>query len=75
MAWGWGLMDIIEKLEEIIDLTEDNKLPRSAGEWAENVFETTESIIESMESRDDGGTESQQDALDNIEDAADRWLR
>ena len=74
LAWEWDLMDIIEKLEEIIDLTEDGNLPRSAGVWAENALDTALSIIDSIEERDDGGTGGQLQAIDNISDAADRWL-
>jgi hypothetical protein len=68
------MYEIVEKLEKIIDLAEDGHLPRSAGRWAEGALETAESIISSIDDRDDGGTDGQLSALENIEEAADKWL-
>jgi len=68
------MYNIVKKLEEITVLTRTGRLPKIAGNWAEGALITTLNIILSIEDRVDGGTERQLSALQNIEDAADKWL-
>ena len=67
-----------EELEELIKLCEEGHRPNDAYEWAYSALDTVESImqtIEDMQGNDaDAPTSRQVRALENIYDAARRWL-
>ena len=67
-----------EELEEIIDLYEEGKLPVDAGYWATGALEVAEGIFETIDDMKSWGkdapTARQEDALENIYEAAMRWL-
>ncbi|WP_169972921.1 hypothetical protein [Tautonia rosea] len=67
-----------EELDQIIELCAAGRLPQSAGQWAEDVYETAEDILETVDAMQSNGvdapTSKQARALENIYDAARNWL-
>jgi len=68
-------MDIIEKLEEIISLSVDDKIPCHIGAWAIYATGIYKKFSEMIESDENGGSKNQWRTLGRIEHIADRWLR
>ncbi len=72
------MVDPCEKLNEVIMLCEKGVLPPQSGEWASSAIATAEGIlttIEEMISNEvNAPTQRQGQALQNIYDAACRWL-
>ncbi|KHE93294.1 MAG: hypothetical protein K8F52_16715 [Candidatus Scalindua rubra] len=71
--------DPTEELEEIIELYQNKQIPQEAFDWANGALETTEGILETIESMDANGhdvpTPAQEEALENIYVAACNWLK
>lgn len=66
-------------LKEVLQLAEDGDLPEAAAEWAESALETAVSIMATVEEMLDNGREAptarQAMALENIANAARRWIK
>ncbi len=71
--------DPLPDLDEVIALSEAGKLPAQAGQWARSAYTTAESILDTIDSMQsdgkDGPTDAQSRALQNIYEAACRWLQ
>ena len=74
----YEMRDPCEKLNFLIELYNKGKRPRKCGEWAISALETAESILSTIEEMQannaDAPTEDQVRALNNIYDAACRWI-
>ncbi len=68
-----------EELEELIKLYEKDRMPKEAYEWACGALNTAESILQTIEDMQenncDAPTLGQENALENIYDAACSWLK
>ena len=67
-------MTVIEKLEEIIALSVDGKLPSHVGSWAVHATDIFKRFSEMIESDENGGSKNQWRTLGRIEHIADKWL-
>jgi len=67
-------MTVIEKLEEIIKLAKDDKLPNHVGTWAIYATGIYKRFSEIIESDENGGSKNQWRTLGRIEHVADKWL-
>jgi len=67
-------MNVIEKLEKIIESAEDDKLPCHIGAWAIYAKDIFKRFSEMIESDENGGSEYQWRTLGRIERMADKWL-
>jgi hypothetical protein len=67
-----------EELEELIKLCEEGHRSDEGYEWACSALNTAESIMQTIEDMQENGrdapTSGQERALENIYDAARRWL-
>ena len=74
MDWGWDILSVIEKLEEIIALSVDGEIPSHIGSWATHATDIFKRFSEMIESDENGGSKYQWRTLRRIEHIADKWL-